>query len=531
MQESKYNKPYQGTTGSPKGAIMVPNNLNGYSTLRSLTRGDGVVVVRKLVGRTTVQNRGIKHFSSKAGLLKQMKRGSDQKNIPEPNFNNVNIKKIANLKNLILAYETIKSKPGNMTPGIDNITLDGIDLKYFKNIQVRLKQGIYRFPPARRIEIPKAGKSKTRILSIGSPRDKIVQKAIQQVMGAEYEKLFLECSHGFRPNKGTDTAMQYLEAKFQSVHYIIEADFSKAFDIIQHRKLLEIIKINCKCTKTLQLIKSSLTAGYMELGELHLNLEQGTPQGSILSPLLCNIYLHELDKYIEELKIIYNKGNHRKRNKEYEKLTNKLKYMRKKGTNISKGDEYTRIRKQMLNTPSMRQDDSYTRIYYVRYADDFIIGIEGNYQLTKKILEEVKNYIENSLYLKFNEDKTKLTKYTKFPVEFLGYKLMGPHLQGINKPIETIKPIRGKIITRRKKVRIRIAMNYDKVISKLELEGFIRKRVSPHNHKKLIYRGRFKGNLINFEHADILRYYNSKILGLYNYYNFVTNMKKLAYVC
>jgi len=311
MQESKYSKPNQGTAGSPKGTLKVPNNLNLFQVRGSfnIKDGDGVVIVRNIVGRTTVCNRGIRYFSYKAGLVKQMMRGSELKKIPEPKFQNVNIKKIANLKNLILAYETLKSKRGNMTSGIDNITLDGINLNYFKNIRNILKQGKYNFPSARRIQIIKPGKIETRLINIGSPRDKIVQKAIQQVMEQEYDKIFLDCSHGFRPNKGTYTAIQYLEAKFQSVHYVIEADFSRVFDTIQHNKLLNIIKKNCNCTKTLHLIKSALKAGYMELGELYLNTEKGTPQGFIISPLFCNIFLHELDEYIEILKIEYKKGN------------------------------------------------------------------------------------------------------------------------------------------------------------------------------------------------------------------------------
>jgi group II intron reverse transcriptase/maturase len=595
MQESTYSIPNQRTAGSPTGSNRLPNNLNitlwyilGFSKAHKyqierinrvliiirIENGDGVTIVQKYydklnsyrnitpmlnsnaffkynynalkelrctnniynykrnIGRVTVHNRDIKSFNSKAGLLGETTRGSELKNISDPEFNNINIKRITNLKNLILAYETIKSKPGNMTPGIDDVTLDGIDLKYFESIQTKLKKGKYHFNAARRIQIPKSGKNETRPLSIASPREKIVQKAIQQVMEQEYEKLFLDSSHGFRPKRGTHTAIQYLEAKFQSVHYIIEADFSKAFDTIQHKKLLSLIEGNCKCVKTLNLIKKSLKAGYMELGELYMNMEKGTPQGSILSPLFCNIYLHELDKYIEILKTEYNMGDRRKKNKEYESLANKTKYMRKKSLDKTKPEDYEALRRKMLTIPSVRQDDSYTRIHYVRYADDFIIGIEGSYRMATEVLVKVKSFVENVLYLKFNETKTGIIKYTKKPIKFLGYTIMGPHLQGITKPFETIlEKNSNKLITRRKKIRLRIAMDYNKVIKKLEKEGFIRKRTSPHNHKKLIYRGTFKGNLINLDHADILKFYNSKIMGLYNYYSFVSNMNMLSYIC
>lgn len=258
-------------------------------------------------------------LSSKAG--RNAIRGSEDKNTL--GSNEVKIKTISNIKNLVAAYELIKSNPGNMTKGADEVTLDGIDLNYFQKVQSELKAGKYQFNPARRIQM---GKNETRPLTIASPREKIVQKAILLAMERLYENKFLDTSHGFRPARGTHTAMKQLEANFQSVRYIIEADFSKAFDSIQHDVLIGIIKEEIKCEKTLTLIKSGLKAGYFELGELHNNLAIGTPQGSILSPLLCNIFLHKLDEYIERLKVEYHKGTKRQRAPENMRLQNKAKY-------------------------------------------------------------------------------------------------------------------------------------------------------------------------------------------------------------
>lgn len=291
--------------------------------------GDGVIIVRKF-GRVTASNLQVRTFNSKAGcMMNAARRGSELEISPNLDNNNqkINIKQISNIKNLVTAYELIKSKPGNMTPGNEkNVNLDGMDLKYLKTVQKALKEGTFRFSPARRIQIPKPGKTETRPLTIASPREKIVQKAILLSLERVYEERFLECSHGFRPNKGTKTAIRYIDAKFQSAHYIIEADFSKAFDKIQHNKLMDIMKREIKCDKVMALIKSSLKAGYIEFGTLHENLGEGTPQGSILSPLLCNIYLHELDIYMEEIKKEFNKGTIRRRNTEYMKYQNKVKY-------------------------------------------------------------------------------------------------------------------------------------------------------------------------------------------------------------
>jgi group II intron reverse transcriptase/maturase len=440
------------------------------------------------------------------------------------------MKTISNIKNLISAYELIKSKPGNMTWGTTDETLDGVSLATLTKIQSKLKAGTFRFPPARRIQIPKPGKSKeTRPLTIASPRDKIVQKAIQLAVEPLFEESFLDCSHGFRPNKGTRTAMAYIDSKFQSCRYIIEADFSKAFDSIQHKKLVEILKEKITCTKTLSLIHSGLKAGYVEFGKLHENLSVGTPQGSILSPLLCNIYLHKLDLYMEEIKQQYNCGIKHRKNKEYESLSNAAQYRRAKGRKTSEPAKYKALVKKLVSTPSMKYDDKYVRIQYIRYADDFIIGVEGSYQIAKKILDQVESWINDELKLKLNPEKTGISKYSEKSVNFLGYTLRAPHTGG-DKPLESLKT-GGRTITRRRKLRIRIHMDYPKVLNKLSTKGFIKTRIKHDEHERIIYRGTFRGNLINLDHADILRYYNSVIRGLYNYYNFVGNMKNLARVC
>lgn len=253
-----------------------------------------------------------------------MTRGSEVKNTLDSK--DANIKAISNYKNLVTAYELIKSNPGNMREGATKETLDGMNQKYLEKVQLELKSGKYKLSPARRIQITKPGKNETRLLTIASPREKIVQKAMLLILERVYEGEFLETSHGFRPARGTHTAMKQLESCFQSVRYIIEADFSKAFDSIHHDALMDIIKEEIKCEKTLKLIKSGLKAGYFEFGGLHTNLTAGTPQGSILSPLLCNIFLHKLDVYVEELKREYQKGTKRQRSAENTKLQNKAKY-------------------------------------------------------------------------------------------------------------------------------------------------------------------------------------------------------------
>ena len=514
--------------GITYGYSTVPKNrrrnVEGPLTYRG---GDGVAILgRRSVWRATVVDLQVKTFTSKAGP-DRVTRGSEGKNTHKPC--EINIKTISNIKNLVTAYEEIKSNPGNMTQGVDQITLDGLTLKYLEKLQLALKAGTFEFKPARRILIPKPGKDETRSLTIATPREKIVQKAILLVMEQFYEKKFLDTSHGFRPKRGTHTAMLNLEAQFQSVHYIIEADFAKAFDTIQHETLMDIIKQDIKCEKTLKLIKSGLKAGYIEFGNLHDNLSNGTPQGSILSPLICNIYLNKLDGFVEEIKKEYQKGTKRQRSVENTKLQNKVKYWRNKCYNLERPEEYYKLLNQLRNTPSMRRDDSYIRIQYIRYADDFIIGIEGSHKIAKEILEKMEQFVNSELKLRFNPDKTGITNYSAKLVKFLGYTIRAPHFKGTKKPIETVR-VNGKLLTRRKKIRIRIDMDTQKVIKKLLANGFIRKRTSHSNHNRLNLRGTFKGNLINLDHADIIMYYNAVVRGIFNYYNFVSNRVNVSWI-
>lgn len=175
----------------------------------------------------------------------------------------------------------------------------------------------------------------------------------------------------------------------------------------------------------------------------------------------------------------------------------------------------------------MKRDNTYVRINYIRYADDFVIGVEGSYKLATEILNIVSRFVEERLKLKFNPDKTCITCYADKPVRFLGFVIRAPHCKGITKSLEQIK-VGGKIITRRKKLRISIYMDMDKVLKKLQANGFIVKRTSHICHDNLELRGTFKGNLINMDHADILKYYNSVVRGVLNYYSFAKNRLDVA---
>jgi group II intron reverse transcriptase/maturase len=171
-----------------------------------------------------------------------------------------------------------------------------------KDLVVRLKRGSYNPKPSRRVYIPKDGKE-FRPLGISALENKIVERGIATILEAIYEQDFLECSYGFRPKRNAHQALKQLDNQivFQPVNHIVEADIKGFFDNVSHDLLMEFLQIRIKDRSLLQLIEKFLKAGYIDDGVL-VKTDKGTPQGSILSPMLANIFLHYvLDVWFKEM--------------------------------------------------------------------------------------------------------------------------------------------------------------------------------------------------------------------------------------
>ena len=212
---------------------------------------------------------------------------------------------LAHLLNVEYLRDCYKSLNRNKAVGIDNVSWEEYGRKLDENLErlvLRLKRKKYKPIPARRVYIPK-NETEKRPLGISALENKIVERGITWILESIYEQDFLNCSFGFRPERNCHQALKELNdlIMFQPVNHIVEADIKGFFDNVSHEKLMECIRIRIKDTTLINLIKRFLKAGYIDDGIL-VKPDTGTPQGSILSPMLANIFLHYvLDTWVETM--------------------------------------------------------------------------------------------------------------------------------------------------------------------------------------------------------------------------------------
>ena len=192
-------------------------------------------------------------------------------------------------------------RANNGAPGIDRATLDWIEKEYgidrlLAELSSELREGAYRPLPARRVYIPKPGTADKRPLSIPAVRDRIVQAATKIVLEPIFEADFLACSFGFRPRRSTHDALQVLtDETWRGRRWVVETDVADCFSAIPHDRLIQAVGERVVDQSVLKLLRAMLRAGVMESGVVR-HPDTGTPQGGVISPLLCNVYLHRLDR-------------------------------------------------------------------------------------------------------------------------------------------------------------------------------------------------------------------------------------------
>jgi len=280
----------------------------------------------------------------------------------------------------LLAYQNLYANKGAMTAGIDGMTLDGLNMRRIESLIRSLKDHSYQPHAARRKYIPKKSGKGQRPLGIPAANDKLVQEIVRMLLESIYEPTFSASSHGFRPKRSCHTALLQVHNTFTGVKWFVEGDIKAYFDTIDHHTLVDILRRRIKDESLIELVWKFLKAGYLENWEYNRTYS-GTPQGSGISPLLANLYLHELDVYMEEYKRQFDRGNARATCKSYARITRALRHVRQKYSAIwptlGKDEKKTAqreiktLRRQLFQyPPTDPMDASYRRIQYVRYADD-----------------------------------------------------------------------------------------------------------------------------------------------------------------
>lgn len=426
----------------------------------------------------------------------------------------------------ILAYENIKSNKGSLTPGTDNKTLDGFSDKTIQRICDQMKTEQYTFSRAKRIYIPKAS-GKLRPLGIPTATDKILQEIIRIILEAIWDSpkgpQFSEVSHGFRPGKGTHSALQLIDQKFKNMKWVIEGDIEKAYDSINHTILLNILEKRIQPGKFLRLVRKTLNAGYLEY-KIPVNSIIGTPQGSVVSPILANIYFHELDIYIlqliKQIEETYNVGKtfYKARNPEYVLRANALRRYKRRHEKLLTKETSKKLKQAKLEL--LKQDISISRqlpirIKYVRYADDWIIGVDGNLEIAKKIKCEIQNFLKQTLKLQLNETQTKITHVKSKEFFFLGYTI------GISASVKIglikSKKLRKNFLKRTTGYLFTFKAPIPKLIKKLYEKGFCTVDGFPTSRKSWTV----------LEDHVIVTNFNYILRGLLGYYSGAHNQKSL----
>lgn len=399
-------------------------------------------------------------------------------------------------KFLIFCWVRLRSNKGSLTPAFDG-SIDGINSSWFTEIAKQIKNGKYQFKVARRKYIPKPNSAKLRPLTMPSSKDKIIQEGMRFLLEIIFEPLFKDNSYGWRPNRGCLTAINDIKMKCKAVSWYIEGDIEQQFPSLNHKFLISILNSKIHDQAFMDMFYKYIKAGYGESIKEATPMKVGVIQGGILSPILANIYMHPFDEWVTEyLKPNFDKGDKRAKNPEY------FKKFRQDGRKV----------KDKTIRSVLTQDPNFKRLYYFRYADDFIISVDGTKEDCINLKNQIKEFLSNKINLTLNVEKTKITNAQEESAKFLGYII---HKTPINKmPIRRDKKNRLARVVPRPMTDASIK----EIVKKLIERKYARRNGNPTRN----------GRFIHHNLPDIINHYRSVERGILNYYSLATNYSRMA---
>ena len=456
----------------------------------------------------------------------------------------INGKKVNDLYKLLankpeiweLAYANICANDGATTKGVDGVTADGHSMERNQEIMNQLRNGTYRPKPTRRVYIPKSN-GKKRPLGIPTFTDRLVQEACRIILEAIYEPVFSKFSFGFRKGIGCHDAIHSTANRLSGVKWFIEFDIKGYLDNIDHQILVGLLKKKIEDERFIALIGWMLKSGYMEDWKFNKTYS-GTPQGGVVSPILANVYLHELDEFMADLCLRTHKGRARKVSLEYKKLESEKVRLRKwldklresnletvpetggrnaahRYANYTRSDLAKELKRLTKEHMSQRYSDpfdpEYRRLQYTRYADDFLLGFIGSKADAEAIMEEVKGFLRRGLRLECSEEKTKIVHHKK-GVNFLGYHLGTRPLKASANRVRNERDDGRSIARRRSGAGIYLQIPETKV------REFVKQKRYGNLNNRRDWNSLHRAELLNNSDFEILAQYKAEVRGFAEYY-------------
>jgi group II intron reverse transcriptase/maturase len=399
-------------------------------------------------------------------------------------------RQLFNKEMYLLAYGRIYANQGAMTPGASTETADGMSEAKIDRIVEAMRHERYRFAPARRVLIPKK-KGKMRPLGLPSWSDKLVGEVVRLLLEAYYEPQFSDRSHGFRKRRGCHTALRAIQRSWTGTVWFIEGDIADCFGSLDHEVMVRILSEKIHDNRFLRLIANMLKAGYLEDWQYHPTLS-GCPQGGVVSPVLSNIYLDKLDKFVEQVLIPqHTQGDRRRHNSEYRRLNDLRRRARQRGDRADARDLLRRMRTVPCGDP---MDPGYRRLRYCRYADDHLLGFSGPKAEAEAIKDQLAAFLRDELALELSADKTLITHARTGAARFLGYEI-------------TVRHDDSKITGGRRMLNGTIALRVPLTV--------VRANCAPYRRRGTPW---LRPALTNLSDYDIVRVYAAEYRGVVHYY-------------
>src|SRR5262245_11673214 len=400
----------------------------------------------------------------------------------------------------IQAYGKISRNSGAMTPGVTSETADGMSLERISGLIELLRFERYRWTPVRRVLRRGEGRP-PRWVAVPTWSDRLLQEAMRMMLDAYYEPQFSDRSHGFRRGRGCHSALQEIYYRWRGTVWFIEGDIRGCFDHIDHAVLLSTLCEKIVDRRFLRLIEGYLGAGYLEDWRRHATTS-GTPQGGILSPILSNIYLNQLDTFAESFLIPrFNRGSARQPNQDYNKLYKRAWYLESTG----RSDEARGLRRRARQLPAYVLDDpEYRRLKYVRYADNILIGFVGTMREAEVVRLEVAQFLRDQLHLDLADNKTRLVHARSAAARFLGYDV-------------TVMHDNEACRNGRRRVNGVVSLRVPREVITEKSKGYRKSGRRSHRYE-----------LVNRSVADIVNHYESEFRGIANFYRMAHNLAQLS---